>query len=221
MNSFGTNMLDYICSGHALLYVDTFEKDRAISEIAKVAKTTERKIYIWSISRGWIDDKGIAVCDIKPMSPVEDHLQAIIEFPENTICILRDFGSYTEHNTYPNYDIVIGWLDELRKIVSSVQQTIIFVGPDFCIPKQLLHDITKIDFNLPDNEQISERIKFVCSHVTKADGTKFKPNTKIIPQIVDACRGMTSQQTVDRVALAPWKLYPKFSCLLSKTWLIK
>lgn len=202
MNDFVTDIADYICSGHALLHVDTFEKDRAIAEIAEVAATIDRKVYIWSVAQGWTDVNGTQVCEVKNTAPVEDHLQAVLEFDEGVICILRDFGGYMKHETYPNYDIVIGWLDELRKIIASVRQTIIFVGPDFHVPKSLLHDITQIDFSLPDNEQITERIEFVCSEVTKADGTRFEPNKKIIPQVVDACRGMTSQQTADRVALS-------------------
>lgn len=191
-----------MCSGHALLHVETFEKDRAISEINAAAEANNRKVYVWSISQGWTDTKGTSVCEVKRSAPVEDHLPAIMDFDEGVVCVLRDFGSYLQHETYPNYDIVIGWLDELRKIVASVRQTIIFVGPDLQIPKPLLHDITKIDFNLPDETQIEERIEFVCSDVIRADGTKFELNTEIIPQVVASCRGMTSQQTVDRVALA-------------------
>lgn len=202
MDTFKKNIQDYICSGHALLYVETFEKDRAISEITEVAGDSGRKIYLWSIAQGWISEDGTKVCEVKPSAPVEDHLRAVLDFPEDVICVLRDFGVYLQHTTYPNSDIVIGWLDELRKIVASVKQTIVFVGPEFNIPKPLLHDITRIDFGLPTNEQVNERINFVCSDVTKADGTKFEPNKDIIPQIIDACRGMTSQQTVDRVALA-------------------
>lgn len=202
MNDFSTNFADYVCSGHALLYVETFEKDRAISEIAEVAKASERKAYVWSIARGWTDESGATVCEVKPTAPVEDHLQAVLEFPDGVICILRDFGGYMRCDTYPHYDVVISWLDELRKIVASVRQTIVFVGPDFNIPKTLLHDITRIDFDLPDSERVRERINFVCSDVDKVDGSKFEPNQDIIPQIVDACRGMTSQQTVDRVALS-------------------
>lgn len=202
MANFKKDMSDYICSGHALLHIETFEKDRAISEIIEVAEIIDRKILIWSIAQGWTNEDGISVCNVKPTAPVEDHLQAVLGFPEGIICVLRDFGVYVRHETYPSYDIVIGWLDELRKIVASVHQTIVFVGPEFSTPKSLLHDITSVDFNLPDNNQIEERIDFVCSDVTKADGTKFEPNKDIIPQVIDACRGMTSQQTIDRVALA-------------------
>ena len=53
MGDFKTDLADYICSGHALLHVETFEKDRGISEIAQVAEANGREIYIWSVSQGW------------------------------------------------------------------------------------------------------------------------------------------------------------------------
>jgi ATP-dependent 26S proteasome regulatory subunit len=203
MNDFRSNLADYIRSGHALLYIETFEKDRAICNISDVAEDTKRQIYVWSISEGWKDCNNKSVDKAPPaMAPVHEHIQAILEFPDNTICVLRDFGMYLNHSTYPGCDIVIGWLDTLRKITASVGQTIIFVGPDLEIPKQLLHDITTIDFNLPDEEQINERIQFACSDVKKADGEKFVIDASIVPEVIDACRGMTSQQVVDRVTLS-------------------
>jgi len=202
MTNFKVDIADYICSGHALLNVETFEKDRAITEITEVAQTINRKIAIWTVAQGWINETGTKVCEVKPTAPIDEQLQAILQFDEETICILNDFGGYLKHETFPNYDIVISILDLLRKIVASVRQTIIFVGPDFYIPKQLLHDIAQIDFSLPNSEQIGERIEFACSDVTNADGAKVEPNREIIPKVIDACRGMTTQQVVDRVTLA-------------------
>ena len=202
MNKFMVDFCDYVCSGHALLYIDTFEEDRAISEIAEMAKQTNRQLYIWSIAQGWIDTEGKTVSSVQPVAPIEEHLKAILEFDENTICVFRDFHTYIKHETYAQYDVVIGWLDALRRIIASVGQTIVFVGPEFETPKTLLHDITRIEFDLPDRDQIGERIDFACSSVTQTDGSKFQPNKSIIPQVIDACRGMTSQQIVDRATLA-------------------
>ncbi len=216
MNDFKKIISDYICSGHALLYIDTFEKDRVVSELVEVAgKLDNRKVFIWSLALGWTNDKGIRINNIKQTSsddnplpnieataPVDEQLQAIFNFPGGAICILRDFGPFIQHDTCGGADLIISWLDELRKIIASVRQTIIFVGPVFSSPKPLLHDITLVDFDLPVNKQIEERINFVCEDVTRPDGAKFKIDPKMIPQIVDACRGMTSCQIGDRVALA-------------------
>ncbi len=32
--------------------------------------------------------------------------------------------------TYPEFDVVIGWLDEMRQVLSNEVKTIVFVGPD-------------------------------------------------------------------------------------------
>lgn len=203
MEDFKKSLTDYILSGHALLHVDTFEKDRAIQEIAEVAEKTRRTVYLWSIASGWLNGKGLTPDEvkIKRAAPVDEHVRAIIEFPNDTICILKDFGTYLEHKTFPTYDVVISCLDQIRQIISSVGQTIIFVGPVFNTPKELLHDITHIDFGLPDDNKIGERINFACAAVVTKDGSEFKADKKIIPKMVEACRGMTSQQVVDRAAL--------------------
>jgi len=202
MNSFINDMADYICSGHALLHVDTFEKDRAIKDICDVAAGIDRRVYVWSVATGWHNQKGEPISDVKVKAPIEDHLAAIAEFDEGTICILRDFGCYVKHETYPGFDVVVGWLDTLRRIVSSQLKTIICVGPEFDVPKAILHDVTRVDFDLPSAEQIKERVEFACGDVTRSDGSKFELDKSIVPQIVNACRGMTSQQTVDRVTLS-------------------
>jgi ATP-dependent 26S proteasome regulatory subunit len=202
MENFKTNISDYICSGHALLHIDTFEKDRAIAEIAEIAKTIDRKIIIWSVSQGWVDEKGAPVCKVKAEDSIEDQLKAIIDFGEGIICILQDFGVYLKYETYPNYDVTISLLNDLRKIMASVRQSIIFVGPGFEIPLSLTHDIAQIDFSLPDEKAIEERIRFICKDVSKSDGDKFKLNEAILPEIIFACKGMTSSEVADRVALS-------------------
>jgi len=195
-------MTDYICSGHALLSVDTFEKDRAILEINEIAKNLSKKVFIWSVSDGWKDAKGRPQGNFKATTPIHKYIECILEMPENSIFILKDFGYYINKDTYQLHDVVISWLDQVRRLISSVEQTIIFVGPDFSAPKPLLHDITVIDFDLPEREEILERINFVCSFVLDENGSEVKIDKKFIPHVIDACRGMTSQQIVNRVALA-------------------
>ena len=193
---------DYIGSGHALIHVNTSEKDRAISQIVEAANIMDRKVYIWSITEGWRDINGVEIAKMSPSVPIEQHLAPILEFGDGIILVMKDFGPYTRHETYPAYDVVNACLDDLRKIIPSVRQNIVFVGSDFEPPKTLKNEITTIEFDLPDKQQIEERVQFVCSDVVKADGTKFEPNPSAMSNIVDACRGMTSQQVGDRVALA-------------------
>lgn len=195
-NTFQNNLIDYVLSGHAMLSINTYEKDRAIDQIKHAGRGMSKKVYIWSIATGW---QGVA--DDESTTP-ELAIQKLVNLDEDSICILKDFGTYLNHNTYNAFDIVVAWLEEVKQLVSSARQTIIFLGPDFEVPNILKHDITQMDFDLPNENDIENQINFVCEGVIKEDGSKFVPDKKMLPEIINACKGMTQQETIDRVALS-------------------
>ena len=73
-------------------------------------------------------------------------------------------------------------------------RTVIFVGVDFESPPALQHDVTTIDFKLPDDTAIEQAVRYV--------GEDLPIDELHLPALVTACRGMTQQQVEDRVALA-------------------
>ena len=47
-------------------------------------------------------------------------IQAIANIgDENAVFVLKDFGFYMRQETYPEFDVVIGWLDEMRQVLSN------------------------------------------------------------------------------------------------------
>jgi len=196
MNAFQDNLIDYVLSGHAIISINTYEKDRATDQIKIAAKNINKQVYVWSIATGWQ-----GVTDDESTTP-ELAIQKLVNLDEDSICILKDFGTYLNHNTYNTFDVVIAWLEEIKQIVCNARQTIVFLGPDFEVPNILKHDITQMDFNLPDEQDILNQINFVCEGVVKEDGSKFEPDKKRLAEVINACKGMTQQETIDRVALS-------------------
>jgi hypothetical protein len=64
--------------------------------------------------------------------------------------VLKDFGCYLQSRTFAYFDIVLAWLSEIRDVLAHTGRTVIFVGVDFEIPPALQHDITTIEFKLPE-----------------------------------------------------------------------
>jgi len=203
MQNFDKELCDYILSGYALLYVDTHEKDRAIGRISDIAAALKKNVAIWSISYGWMVSD-TASPPPPNTSPIESQLGYILQMEPNTICILKDFGFYVSHDTNPSFDVVISTLDDIRKIIVDPEfgHTIVFVGPDFKVPTQLLNEITHLDFDLPNEDELSQIIQEICNNVVNANGEKFVPQLDKLEMAVRACKGMTAQQASDRIALA-------------------
>lgn len=203
VDNFAKDFMDYVLSGHAMLAVSTYEKDRAIQEIRKAAKPAKRRVFSWSVATGWVvDAEGTLLSDKPETQPDQAIAEIASHEEENSIWILRDFGIYLNKDTFGEFDIVISLLDNLRQSLCHDGKTIVFLGPGFKSPDVLKQDIALMDFSLPRPEDIEKHIKFVCEKVTVEDGSKFELNKDMIPDITYACRGMTQQQIFDRVALA-------------------
>jgi hypothetical protein len=197
-DSFRQKLFNYILSGHAYLLCPTTEKSRLISELRALAGAlTEngRQIFTWSHATGWQDVEGHALEGIPSGQPdLQKVPQEILELPEESIFVLKDFGFYLAQKTYSYFDVVIAWLCEIRDVLASTGRTVIFLGPDFEVPAALANDVTTVDFPLPDDAAIEHSVRFVM------EGHEF--DQVILPSIISACRGMTQQQVEDRTALA-------------------
>ncbi len=202
MKDFRANLLDYVLSGHAMLAVLTHEKSRAIEEIVGAADLADRPVHVWNIATGWEDSEGKASIPQQGLPEPDMAIQEITKLPDNSLVILKDFGVYVRQETCPKADIVCGWLEQIKPHLYSQGKSIIFLGPEFTNPISLRHDITHLEFDLPDAEQIEKQVRYVCENVQSGNGAKFEANEEMVPEIVDACKGMTQQQIIDRVALA-------------------
>ncbi len=201
IDSFRQTLTDYILSGHAYLHAHTPEKTRFVQESKEVAAELPpqgRPIFVWSPATGWQDGDGKPAtsdtgAELGPPNP-QTAPQQILELPEEAIFVLKDFGCYLQSRTFSYFDIVLAWLSEIRDVLAHTGRTVIFVGVDFEIPPALQHDVTTIEFKLPDDGAIEKAIRFV--------GEDHPIDDASMPSLVTACRGMTQQQVEDRTALA-------------------
>ena len=200
-DTFRAELADYILSGHAYLHCPTTESTCFLSELKAMADELPdggRQVFTWSQAVGWQNADG------NPPAPGEGVqfgqsdpqkvAQEILDLPEESIFVLKDFGWYLDHKKYSYADVVIAWLCEVRDVLAATGRTVLFVGADFDVPPALANDVTTVDFPLPDDSAIAHSVRFVM------DGHAF--DDAVLPSIVSACRGMTQQQVEDRTALA-------------------
>ena len=200
-NTFRQTLTDYILSGHAYLHAHTSEKARFLQELKDIAAGLPpdgRPVFVWSPATGWQDAEGkpaktAAGAELGPPQP-QTAPQQILELPEEAIFVLKNFGYYLNQRTFAYSDLVTAWLSEIRDVLAHSGRTVIFVGVDFEIPPVLQHEITSIDFKLPDDTAIEKAVKYVAED--------HPLDEKALPAIITACRGMTQQQVEDRTALA-------------------
>ncbi len=198
---FRSTLRDYILSGHSFLHCPTTETTRFLAELKALAEVLPdggRQVFVWSQTVGWQDadgnppslPSGVQFGQPDPQKVAQE----ILDMPEESIFLVRDFGFYLQQKSYSYADVVIAWLSEIRDVLAATGRTLLFVGPDFDVPPALTNDVTTVTFPLPDDAAIEQSVRYV------AEGHEL--DEEALPQIIAASRGMTMQQCEDRAALA-------------------
>lgn len=198
--SFKERLANLINAGFPFLYVPTYEERRAQKEIHQIICAsglirTERNLFVWTQTEGMKrlpsneNDRGSDITNTK--DPIRA-LDAILDQKDPGVFILKDlhvfFGS--ERGTHPDFILV----RKLRDMVEELQisrKNVIFLSPTLTIPSDLEKDMTVLDFDLPNEAEITRCLEDLCMGLSPAQIT-LTPEDK--NRLVKAALGLTMQE---------------------------
>jgi ATP-dependent 26S proteasome regulatory subunit len=173
---------------YPLIYVVSWEEDRALHEIDRIAQILDKKVYTWDINNGIARYRRSIEGKIEGKKGTKDPILAIREIAEITdpsIFVLKDYHAYVKDST-----VIRG----LRNLATTLRQTyvsVVILSPILEIPPELEKDITIVDFPLPAKKDLEVLLHQICDdlkgnpnfHVDVSDESKDK--------ILEAAVGLT------------------------------
>ncbi|WP_218079649.1 AAA family ATPase [Anthocerotibacter panamensis] len=159
---------------YPIIYVMTHEEERVEQTLAEL--TDQRKVYFWDFVEGY-QQQG-ADRNAGRNNPLQA-LEFVERSPDHqpAIFVLRDYHRFLE-------DIAIGRkLRNLSRRLRSVPKTIVLIAPRLNIPPDLAEDLTVLEFDLPNFEQLSAEIRRLLP-ATSLGVVQFE-------ELVKACQGLT------------------------------
>ncbi|MDH5509566.1 MAG: ATPase, partial [Nitrospinota bacterium] len=142
-----------IRSRYPVIYLLTYEEERAEALLRKLADGMKKKLVSWSVTMNSSANT--------PSNRAVEMLGKIINTSESSIFMLRDFHPYLET------ELVIRKMRDVVADLSRSQKTIVIVSPSMKIPMELEKDITIIDLPLPGRKEISELLAETVSFAEK------------------------------------------------------
>jgi len=145
----------YVRAGYPILYVVTAEEDRAIELISDAlahgGELAKRRPFVWSVSRGLctVDGKQI---DARTADP-KRILPALLETKNAGVFILEDFHSFLDERC-PICATVVRQLRDLVDPFKASRKTAVLLSPVLKIPPELEKDLTVVDLEMPDEEDL-------------------------------------------------------------------
>ncbi|GAB6056537.1 AAA family ATPase [Methanobacterium movens] len=188
------------------IYIPTWEEERALEIIKSIAVDekiikTKRKVFTWKITSGLVDS------DYEVQKNTQDALKAL-EFVENyeedSIFIFLDFHVFLgAKNTAIEPRIIRKLRDLIITLKNSpIKKNIIFISPTLVLPEDLQKDVTILDFDLPNFDEIKEFLEEMILENEQAGRIIIDINEEEKEKLVKAAVGLTLQEAENAFARA-------------------
>jgi len=191
---------NYIGAGYPLLWVHTFEEFRAMTVFSKEVGSS-MELFSWDLVDAMkkisLKNGTLSFARLSD-EPMEDPLVALSwaekQMPEHGILFLKDFHKFVK-------DVAV--CRKLRNLVpmfKALGKTLVIISPIIEIPVELEKELTVIDFDLPDIEDLRITLKKLYEDV-KSDmpGVTYPGND--LP-ILESALGMTAFEAENAFAIS-------------------
>lgn len=206
MQSFRENLENLLKARFPLIYIESYEEQRVLSEISAVVSDkdrlrTPRKMMIWSTTEGLAAPGAQGPSNSK--SPA-DALAIAQGTTEPTVFVFKDLHTSFGDSGKPADQMVIR---RLRDIAHSFKNgssllTLIIVAPVLKLPTDLDKEITILDFPLPSEEEILKVLENMVE-TNKADGRiVFELSSTGKEKLAKAAMGLTLNEAENAFARA-------------------
>jgi len=179
---FTSELALFLKARYPILYINTIEEDRVEYIIRKNIKTNlNRTIYSWDFVDGYTNNpnnEGFAKKN--PLQALELVERLNSETP--ALFVLKDFDRFLTDLS------VSRKLRNLIRILKLQPKTIIIIGSDVVIPKELQEWITIIKFQLPLEDEINQELTRLITSL------KIKVDAELLENLTRACQGLSLER---------------------------
>jgi len=199
---FQENLKVYLKAGYPILYIVTSEEDRAIELVGHClteGDLTGRRLLIWSVSRG------LCTADYKPIdrrtADPAAVLPYLLELQDPGVFILEDFHGFIDERS-PNAPMIVRQLRDVAAPFRGARKTIVILSPVLKIPPELEKEITVLDLQLPDMEELAGVLDATVAEVEDNPRVELNLDGDARESIVQAMTGLTRTEAENALAKA-------------------
>ena len=181
---------------YSMIYIVTWEENRARQLLHSIAAKQRKAIFEWSITDGLRrmdgqrDPKDPSAPKRQPMELLNEILQSETE----AIYVLKDFHSYIDAPE------VVRQLRDLSDTLRRTRKTIVFLSPQLKLPADLEKSVTIVDMPLPDYGELRSLLTEKVLAPDRAYTSKLSATEQ--DKMVKAALGLTYTEAENAFAKA-------------------
>ena len=174
----------FLKSRYPILYINTVEEDRVEYIIRKNIKSRlNRSVYTWDFVDGYTNNpNNEGFGKRNPLQALELIEKLNSETP--AIFILKDFNKFFTDLTISRK------LRNINRFLKLQPKTIIIIGSEYNIPKELTDLVTLLYFTLPDKKEIDNELIRLIKTLNLSIGT----DSELFDNLSRSCQGLSLER---------------------------
>lgn len=195
-SNFLINFDNHFKAAYPLLWIETHEELRFCLELINFYKSKNINVFSWDVGDGFYQETGVSKKgQTVKFSEVIPYILSN-SLCKNSIVILKDFHPYIEQ---PG---IVRQVRNAIPILVSLGTTIVFISPVVKIPVELQKDIQFLEYNLPDEQALGNKLNYIITSFNKTTNKNIQLTEEIKQKTINAARGMTASEAENAFALA-------------------
>lgn len=185
------------------IYITTWEEERAISLIKKIAKSEKlikvpRDVYTWTQTNGFM----LNGQKVDGTNSPDKAIDFIRDCNKNAVFVMCDFHVYFGvKGRQVDYNVVRRLRDIIFELkTSKFRKNVIFIASELLIPESMQKEVTILDMPLPSLDEIKAKLDKMVSQNNQIDTSGLDEEGK--EKLCKAALGLTLQEAENAFALA-------------------
>ncbi len=196
LSPLGADISAHIRARFPVLYLVTWEEERAIRDLDAVAIELRKMLLVWTETTGLAN---IALPNEAPDRKLRDPLAVLdhIALSErDAIFVLLDFHAHVETPAIRRR------LRDLGRLLEASNKTVVIVAPRMVLPPELSKELTVIDVPLPARAELEQHLDAVIGRLDEQHRANVDLGKRDKEDLVRSAQGMTLKELEQTLALA-------------------
>ena len=187
MGDVATQLDVLIRARYPILYLVSWEEDRAMYLLMKIARTQKKNLAVWTATDGMRAIEvasGLREPADKGRKPLEA-LNTILQDAQPCIYVLKDFHPYLKDS------VVIRQLRDLCHALRRSYKTVVFLSPLLELPFELQKSVTVVDLPVPGRQVMDGLLEDLVGDVAASGKASVSLSQSDRDRLVTAVLGLT------------------------------
>ncbi len=180
-----------IKSKYPVIFVESIDEEYVVNQLKQIASQSGLIFYQWSVTKGL--QRGHQGGPYYQTGDPEKMIRTVLSLitsdrSESGLFVLKDFDKHLENT------ILLRLFKDLVNLIKNTKNTVVIVGPEYRLPKDIEPEAAHIVGGYPDEKEIASVLKGTFNELIKNEKGKISLAVDEIQKIIKSLKGLSVQQ---------------------------